>query len=61
MWSVRVRGREHVERSKVFVMVANHLSLVDVFAVHRLFLHFKWAPAHDLLARGRTPVRRHLA
>jgi 1-acyl-sn-glycerol-3-phosphate acyltransferase len=42
VWSVRVRGREHIERGKVYVMVANHLSLVDVFALHRLHRHFKW-------------------
>lgn len=42
VWSVRVRGREHIERGRVYVMVANHLSLVDIFAVHRLHRHFKW-------------------
>lgn len=42
VWSVRVQGREHIERGKVYVMVANHLSLVDVFVVHRLHRHFKW-------------------
>lgn len=42
LWSVRVRGREHIEPGRVYVMVANHLSLVDIFAVHRLHRHFKW-------------------
>lgn len=42
VWSVRVQGREHVERGRVYVMVANHLSLVDIFVVHRLQRHFKW-------------------
>jgi 1-acyl-sn-glycerol-3-phosphate acyltransferase len=42
VWSVRVRGREHVVPGRVYVMVANHLSLVDIFAVHRLWRHFKW-------------------
>lgn len=42
VWSVEVRGREHIERGRVYVMVANHLSLVDIFVVHRLHRHFKW-------------------
>lgn len=42
VWSVRVRGREHIERGRVYVMVANHLSLVDIFVAHRLHRHFKW-------------------
>lgn len=42
LWSVRVQGREHIERGKVYVMVANHLSMVDIFVVHRLHRHFKW-------------------
>lgn len=41
-WSVRVRGREHLERGRSYVMVSNHLSLVDIFVIHRLFGHFKW-------------------
>lgn len=42
VWWVRVRGREHIEPGRVYVMVANHLSLVDIFVVHRLHRHFKW-------------------
>lgn len=42
MWSVRVRGREHIEPGRAYVMVANHLSLVDIFVMHRLHRHFKW-------------------
>lgn len=42
VWSVRVRGREHLQRGRVYVMVANHASMVDIFAIHRLFRHFKW-------------------
>lgn len=42
LWSVRVRGREHIEPGQIYVMVANHLSMVDIFAIHRLHRHFKW-------------------
>lgn len=41
-WPVTVVGREKIDRDKSYVMVANHLSLVDIFALFRLFVHFKW-------------------
>ncbi len=42
VWSVRVRGREHIDPQGTYVMVSNHLSLADIFVVHRLHRHFKW-------------------
>jgi 1-acyl-sn-glycerol-3-phosphate acyltransferase len=42
LWTVRVSGREKVPHGRPTVMVANHQSLVDIFCVHRLFVHFKW-------------------
>ena len=42
VWSVRVHGREKIRPGVSYVMVANHLSLVDIFVLFRLFRHFKW-------------------
>jgi 1-acyl-sn-glycerol-3-phosphate acyltransferase len=49
VWRVEVVGREHAnlrllpdDTTPVYVIVANHLSLVDIFVLHRLFAHFKW-------------------
>lgn len=42
LWPVRVQGREHVERGATYVMVANHLSLLDILVLFRLFRHFTW-------------------
>ena len=42
LWNVRVRGREHVRPGVAYVMVANHLSLLDILVLFRLFRHFKW-------------------
>jgi 1-acyl-sn-glycerol-3-phosphate acyltransferase len=39
---VQVRGRETIDPARTYVMVANHLSLVDIFVLFRLFRHFKW-------------------
>lgn len=42
MWPVEVIGREKIRRDETYVMVANHLSLLDILVLFRLFEHFKW-------------------
>lgn len=41
-WSVEVAGREKLDDAHTYVMISNHLSLVDIFVLYRLFAHFKW-------------------
>lgn len=41
-WTVRVRGLEHVDPRKAYVMVSNHASMADILVIFRSFLHFKW-------------------
>ena len=41
-WPVAVRGREKIRRDETYVMVANHLSFLDILVLFRLFRHFKW-------------------
>lgn len=41
-WPVRIEGREKIRRDEVYVMVANHLSFLDILVLFRLFRHFKW-------------------
>jgi 1-acyl-sn-glycerol-3-phosphate acyltransferase len=41
-WPVRVEGREKIEKSKIYVAVSNHQSILDILAIHYLFFHFKW-------------------
>jgi 1-acyl-sn-glycerol-3-phosphate acyltransferase len=42
LWPVTVEGREKIRRGETYVMVANHLSLLDILVMHRLLRHFKW-------------------
>jgi 1-acyl-sn-glycerol-3-phosphate acyltransferase len=42
LWTVRIRGKEHIDRRAAYVMVCNHQSLVDILVLFRLFVHFKW-------------------
>jgi 1-acyl-sn-glycerol-3-phosphate acyltransferase len=41
-WPVHIEGRERVRRGEAYVMVANHLSLLDILVLFRLFRHYKW-------------------
>ena len=41
-WPVRIDGREKIDPETAYVIVANHLSLLDILVLFRLFAHFKW-------------------
>ena len=41
-WNVRIEYAAPLDRKQTYVIVSNHLSLVDIPVVFRLFLHFKW-------------------
>jgi 1-acyl-sn-glycerol-3-phosphate acyltransferase len=41
-WSVRITGKEHIQKGEVYVYVCNHQSLADILVLFRLFVHFKW-------------------
>jgi 1-acyl-sn-glycerol-3-phosphate acyltransferase len=41
-WPVRIAGRERIRPGEAYVMVANHLSLLDILVLFRLFTHYKW-------------------
>jgi 1-acyl-sn-glycerol-3-phosphate acyltransferase len=42
LWPVTVEGRERIEDNETYVLVANHLSFLDILVLFRLFRHFKW-------------------
>jgi 1-acyl-sn-glycerol-3-phosphate acyltransferase len=42
VWPVTIRGLEHFDDRVPSVLVANHLSLLDILVLFRLFRHFKW-------------------
>jgi len=47
-WDVKVGGRGHYDRSKTYIMVSNHKSLMDILIVFRTFFHFKWVSKASL-------------
>jgi 1-acyl-sn-glycerol-3-phosphate acyltransferase len=41
-WPVTITGLEKIDENEAAVLVANHLSLLDILVLFRLFRHFKW-------------------
>ncbi len=46
-WPVRIHGRERMHEAGPVVIVANHLSLVDILVLFRLQSHFKWVSKQE--------------
>ncbi|MEI7897548.1 MAG: 1-acylglycerol-3-phosphate O-acyltransferase, partial [bacterium] len=49
-WKVRVEGREKIDPAKVYVMVSNHQSGLDILVLFKLHRHFKWVAKKGLFA-----------
>jgi 1-acyl-sn-glycerol-3-phosphate acyltransferase len=52
-WRVTVEGREKLCSERASVLVANHLSLLDILVLFRTFTHFKWV---SKIENFRVPV-----
>lgn len=48
LWRVRFKGRSLIPKKGAAVLVANHLSLLDILALYGLFRPFKWVSREDL-------------
>ena len=41
-WKVSIIGRENFDKNKIYVIISNHQSQLDILVAFRLFIHFKW-------------------
>ncbi|HQZ85288.1 MAG TPA: lysophospholipid acyltransferase family protein [Actinomycetota bacterium] len=48
VWDVKISGRENIEPGKTYMLVANHLSLLDILVLFRLFRDFKWVSKAEI-------------
>ncbi len=47
-WRVTIHGRENIQSDTTYVYVANHLSLLDILVLFRLFADFKWVSKAEI-------------
>ncbi len=47
-WRVTIEGRQHIRKGATYVIVSNHGSTVDIPALFRLFVPFKWVAKDEL-------------
>lgn len=52
-WRIKVEGREKIRKDRVYVIVANHQSQLDIIMTALLFTHFKWISKAEIL---RVPI-----
>lgn len=48
LWRVRIRGREKLPWRGAAVLVANHLSLIDILVLYGLYRPFKWVSKEEV-------------
>ena len=48
-WRIKVEGREKIRKDRVYVIVANHQSQLDIVMTALLFTHFKWISKAEIL------------
>jgi 1-acyl-sn-glycerol-3-phosphate acyltransferase len=47
-WNVHIERREIIDPRRVYVMVANHQSIADIFVLFKLRVHYKWVSKHTV-------------
>lgn len=48
LWPVTIIGRENIRPGTTYVLAANHLSLLDILVLFRLFKDFKWVSKAEI-------------
>lgn len=47
-WTVKVEGREKIDKNDTYVYISNHQSLLDILVYFRLYSHFKWVSKEEV-------------
>ncbi len=47
-WRREIKGLEHIDKGRSYVIVANHQSMVDIIAMYYVPLHFKWVSKREV-------------
>jgi 1-acyl-sn-glycerol-3-phosphate acyltransferase len=52
-WNVTIENREKLNKSKTYIIISNHQSMLDILLLFRLFTHFRWVSKVEIF---RIPV-----
>lgn len=47
-WKVKVKGLEHIDPKKTYVVIANHQSMADIAVLYQTKMQFKWVAKASL-------------
>jgi 1-acyl-sn-glycerol-3-phosphate acyltransferase len=47
-WKVTVKGLEHIDRKRTYIIIANHQSLADIVLAYQTKMQFKWVAKESL-------------
>lgn len=47
-WDFNIQGLENIDRTKTYVIVANHQSMADIVMAYKMRLQFKWIAKNSL-------------
>lgn len=42
LWSLKITDRHKFDKRRLFLIISNHQSLVDIVVIYSLFKHFRW-------------------
>ena len=42
LWPLKMTGRKNIKRSRTYVIISNHQSMLDILVLYGLFRHYKW-------------------
>jgi len=42
LWKIRIEGKENFHGQKVYVIISNHQSMLDIVVIQNLYRHFSW-------------------
>jgi 1-acyl-sn-glycerol-3-phosphate acyltransferase len=47
-WKLDISGMENIDKSRTYVIIANHQSLADIVVAYQIKMQFKWVAKKDL-------------
>ena len=50
LWKIRIEGRKKFQKDKIYVIISNHQSMLDIIVIQNLYRHFRWVSKSENFA-----------